>query len=116
MKIARIATETAELPSYEGVIDGCPRVHWRRPAIFPVAGGGERQFISAQIAERRSIRVSPKKLLFGGPPSAGGLFRRESLYYLRQCVPQGGGHTRRSYGIWWLSLLLICWRWFVVSR
>ena len=60
MKIARIATETAELPSYEGVIDGRARVNWRRPAIFPLAGGGERQFISAQIAERRSIRVSAK--------------------------------------------------------
>ena len=97
MKIARIATETAELPSYEGVIDGCARVHWRRPAIFPLAGGGERQFISAQIAERRSIRVSPTFLLFGGAPSAGGLFRRARPW--REVPVNGHIRTRGLRGL-----------------
>ena len=40
MKIAPIPIATADLGSGGGMIDGCARVHWRRPAIFPVAGAG----------------------------------------------------------------------------
>ena len=35
MRTAPIPIATAELGSDGGVIDGCARVHWRRPAIFP---------------------------------------------------------------------------------
>ena len=78
MKIARIATETAELPSYEGVIDGCARVHWRRPAIFPLAGGGERQFVYLRRLLKGDLYVYQQKVASRWPPLLGGFISSRS--------------------------------------
>ena len=66
MRIAAIPIATADLGSDGGVIDGCARVHWRRPAIFPVAGGGERQFVYLRRLLKGDLYVYVQKVASRG--------------------------------------------------
>jgi hypothetical protein len=94
MRIAAIAIATADLGSDGGVIDGCgcARVHWRGRAMFPAAGDGSGTFVFRRHL-RRSLHVYVQKCAVRGPPSGGGLFRREGVSTRRL---KGGRESRPS--------------------